>query len=138
MAAGWCLDTTATTKEINLQGEQSSALGRFGSSYSCCTRPSLSLYSLSHHLRPSKNPGFSLRAYPQCPTSTAPAGLLLIRHGEQTPRNHRLPMTRQQLDSKIQPPAYTSALEIPPVCNLAQSALSWGNTYFYQIWNKSA
>lgn len=76
------------------------------------TRP---LYNLSHHLGPSRSPGLSLRAYLQCPTCTAPADQ------EQTPQNHRLPMARQLLGPKLQPPlAHTSASEIPPDCNLAQ------------------
>lgn len=118
--AGWCSDTQCHYKgnnHITVQGKHSSALGRFGSSFSWLhgTRP---LYSPSHHLGPSKSPGFHFRAYLQCPTSTASTGLLLTGSRPHGTTGCPWPGSCSILSSSLH--TYTSALEISPDCNLAQ------------------
>lgn len=123
MAAGWCLDTSATTKEINaLICKDNTHQHWAGLGHPAHAAPSqASLQPFQTPAVTQQESRFSLRAHLQCPSSTAPAGLLLTRCGELTLQNQRLPMARQQLHSKLQPPqAYTSASEIPPDCNLAQ------------------
>lgn len=76
------------------------------------------LYSLSHHLGPAGVQGSASEHICSVPPPELLQGCCWP--GAE-PRNHRLSMDRQWLNPKIQPPrAYTSALEIPPDCNLAQ------------------
>lgn len=129
---------------ISLEGEgDSSALGRFGSSFSwhlsSCMGPGSST-ALPVTWDPTTVQVSRLRAYLQHPTSTTSVGLarwLQTRRRPQRAGGCQWPGSCSVLSSSLRGLRNSSASETPPGSNLAQVLWIGKTLNFNQIWDKS-